>query len=328
MNRRALLGLIGAAALAPRAAGAQIRERIRRISFISTRTGPNEYDAAFREALSQLGHVEGRTIDLDYHWAAEGPAHAEELTAAMVARAPDVIVAATTTAIRAAMRATRTIPIVMAVSADPVGAGLVQSLARPGGNVTGLSLLSTDTGMKRLQLLRELVPAATRIGVLLLDRGASDAAANAPLLGQLRAAAGPLGMELTLAVLRGHDDLANAFATLRHAQIQAVIVQTSAVTLDHRARVTEFAARHGLPAMYETDAFVTAGGLLSYGPSIKALYRRAAEYVDKILKGAAPADLPVEQPTEFRLVINTATARILGIEIAPALLARADEVIE
>ena len=312
----------------PWAARAQTPERMRRIGFISMRSGPGEFDAAFRDALRGLGYVEGRNIQIDYGWAAESDRRAEELAARLVANNVEVIVAATTIAIRAAMRATTKIPIVMAAAADPVGSGLVASLSRPGGNVTGLSLISTDTGAKRLQLLREVVPDVSRVAVLLVERGsADDTAINARLVEQLQTAARQLGVTLTFITVRGGGELAGAFATIQRDHARALFVPVNSLVIDQRSRIVELAARHRLPTMYEVEGFVTAGGLLSYGPSLVEMYRRAAGYVDRILKGASPAELPLEQPTVFRLAINLKTAEALALPIAPALMARADTLI-
>ena len=328
MRRRAFL-LALAAAAAPAVAMAQATDVPRTIGFISLRSGPNEYDAAFTDALKGLGYVEGRTVRIERHWAGGSEARATEAAASLVSRKVDLIVAATTPAVRAAMRATDKTPIVIAVAADPVGSGLVASLARPGGNVTGLSLISSDTGMKRMQLLRELVPAATRMAVILADSGAADQTlVNTLLVEQLRTASAQLGLSLTVATIGKSEEVVPLFASLQQEQAQAVIVQASPVTIDSRRAIADMAAHYRMPAMYETEGFVAVGGLLSYGPDIAAMYRRAATYVDKVLKGASPADLPVEQPTEFRLVINMKAADALGLRIPAALLARADQVLE
>jgi len=228
------------------------------------------------------------------------------------------------------MQATRSIPIVMAASADPIIAGIVASHAQPGGNVTGLSMVSTDTATKRLQLLREFLPSTTRVAVLLFGTSAPGPGdqGNALLIEQLRTAAAQLGMSLVVAGIGSSADIANAFATIERGGAQALIVQASAVTIDNRARIVERAATHRLPAVYETEGFVQAGGLLSYGPSLVEMYRRAATYVDKILKGAKPGSLPVEQPDKYELVINRKTARTLGLTIPRALMVRADRLID
>ena len=305
---------------------AQATERLRRVGFITLRSGPNEYDAAFREALRRLGYVEGQTIRIDYRWAAGSEQRADKLAAEMLAAKPEVIVAATTPAIRAAMRATKEVPIVIAAAADPVGSGLVASLARPGGNVTGLSLVSPDTAAKRLQLLQELIPTVNRIAVLLMDTGV--AGESIPLIEQLQSAAKRLRLELAIKAIRSGADIPGAFATLQQERAQALIVSATPISIDHRGQIAEIAASQRLPAMYESQGFVEAGGLLSYGPSLIDMYRRAAVYVDKILKGAKPADLPVELPIKYDLAINLKTAKALGLQLPQTLILRADRVIE
>jgi len=326
-RREALLALlaIGFASATPRAL-AQPVARMRRVGFITLRSGPNEYDAAFRDALRSLGYVEGRTIRIDYRWAAGNEKRADELVADLLAQNVEVIVAATAPAIRAAMRATKRIPIVMAATADPVSSGLVASLARPGGNVTGLSLVSPDTAAKRLQLLQELIPSATRIGVLLMNTGVArefDA-----LIGQLEPAAQRLGLRLSMAAVRSGGEIDAALATMQRDRTHALIVAATPVSIDNRKLIAELAARHRLPAMYEVDGFVEAGGLVSYGPSLADMYKRAAIYVDKILKGAKPADLPVELPIKYDLAINLTAAKALGLQLPQTLIVRADRVIE
>ena len=304
-------------------------QSVRRIGFLSLRSGPNEYDAAFREALRSLGYVEGRTIRIDYRWAAGSEERADALVAELLAAKPEVIVVATTPAVRAAMRATKHVPIVIAAAADPVTTGLVKSLARPGGNVTGLSLVSPDTAAKRLQLLRDLNPSVSRIAVLIMDAEAlGESNPNNPLTAQLQSAAKRLRLQLAFKAIRSGDDIPGAFATIQREGAQALIVGATPISIDHRAKITEMAASHRLPAMYESEGFVDAGGLLSYGPSLADMYRRAAGYVDRILKGAKPSDLPVELPIKYELVINLRTAKALGLRLPQSLIVRADRVIE
>jgi putative ABC transport system substrate-binding protein len=331
MNRRdsvfALLavGLAGGASRAD----AQAHVRIRRIGFLNMRLAPNEFDAAFRDGMRALGYVEGRTLEIDYRWAAGSEQRADELAAELVRRDVEVIVTATTAGIRSAMRATKTIPIVMAASSDPVGAGLVASLSRPGGNVTGLSLVSTDTGAKRLQLLREVAPSATRIAVLLNKASAGPGAqVNTLLIQQLEAASRQMGLSLAVSYLSDGAELTDTFASMQRERAQALMVQAGPVTLDNRTRIVELAARHRLPALYEVEGFVDAGGLLSYGPSIVDMYRRAAGYVDRILRGAKAADMPVELPNKYDLVVNLKAARRIDIEIPRSVLLRADRQID
>lgn len=236
----------------------------------------------------------------------------------------DVIVGSSNPAITALKKATLTIPIVMAVVGDPVGAGFVQSLARPGSNVTGLSNLAEGLSAKRLELLKEVVPNTSRIAVLRHP----TIPTHAVLFRETQDAANVLGVKLVLFDIRGPDEFAGTFDSMVRDQAQAFIVLPEPTTLVHRARVVQLAAKHRLPAMYPFDDFVEAGGLLSYSPSRSDLWRRSAGYVDRILKGAKPTDLPVAQPTTFELVINLKAARTLGLTIPPSLLLRADRVIE
>ena len=321
-----VVGLGGSAVTAV----ADASDRRRRIGFLTLRSHPNEFDSAFRDALKSLGYVQGRTIDITDRWAAGSEQRADEFAAELVTLGVEVIVASTTGAIRAAMRATKTIPIVMAASADPDVAGLVASIARPGANVTGLSMVSADTAMKRLELLREVVPTATRIGVLI--RGGAvprpDEQTNAALVDALKTASRQLGLSLVAVGVTGAAELESGFATLRQERAQALIVQASPLTIDNRAHVVSLVARYRLPAMYEVEGFVEGGGLLSYGPSLVEMYRGAARYVDKILRGAKPADLPIELPIKYHLAINLRAAKSLGLNIPQAVLLRADQVVE
>jgi len=326
MNRRDCLLALLALGGASQATSAQ--DRPHRIGFLTLRSGPNEYDTAFREALRHLGYVEGRTLQIDYRWAAGSENTADSMAAELVARKVEVLVVATTPAIRAAMRATQTVPIVMAAVADPVSAGLVRSLARPGGNVTGLSLVSTDTAAKRLQLLQELLPSVRRIGVLVMDTGLAGEPVNSALIEQLQPAARELGLQLSFSGVRTGSAIPAALAKIQADQAQALIVGATPLSIDHRQPIAEIAARHRLPAMYESIGFVEAGGLLSYGPSLVDMYRRAAVYVDKLLKGANPSELPIELPTKYELAINLRAARSLGLKVPQTLILRADRVIE
>ena len=331
MKRRRLLIWVLAAGLASvsHRVYAEAARKKHRVGFISLRSGPGEFDAAFREALRALGYVEGRTIEIEYRWAAGNAQRAAELASDLVARKVDVIVAATSVAVRAAMQATRTIPIVIAVAADPVGSGLVANLSRPGGNVTGLTLISNDTAAKRLELLRELLPDLSRVAVLLVERGFPDESANNKrLLDQLQAAARDFAIQLSIATISRAADIDSAFAAIERERGEALFVPVNSIVIDHRARIIELASQRRLPAMYEDDVFVAAGGLLSYAPSIVEMYRRSATFVDRILKGASPAELPMEQPTLFKLAVNLRTARALGLTVRQTLLARADDVVE
>jgi putative ABC transport system substrate-binding protein len=326
MNRRQVLAALLGVACVSRATLAQ--DRLRRIGFLTLRAGPNEYDAAFREALKSLGYIEGRTVRIDYRWADGSEKTADTMAADLVERGNEVLVVATAPAIRAAMRATKSVPIVMPAVADPVAAGLVKSLARPGGNVTGLSLVSPETAGKRLELLQELLPSVRRIGVLLMDTGATLEPVNSALAAQLQPAAHQLGLQLSFSGIRSGSEIPAALARMQTERLQALIVGATPLSIDHRQAIAEIAARHRLPAMYEATGFVDAGGLLSYGPNLVDMYRRAATYVDKILKGAKPADLPIELPTRYELAINLQAAKSLGLQVPRSLLVRADRVIE
>ena len=325
ISRRAFLGLAATAvSAAPAVTRAQQTEKIRRIGFLSLQSGLSSTTEAFRQGLRELGYVEGRNMIIEYRWAAQKEERLPELAAELVRLKVDVIVTSAAPPIEAAKRATSSIPIVMAAAADPVGSGLVSSLARPGGNVTGLTALSTDLAGKRLQLARELVPKATRVAVLAYH----GTAATRLFLEQMRAAAQQLGIQLVVQEVNEDGDLPGAFTAMQRERAQALIVQVTPFSADNAKRIIELAAQHRLPAMYDVRGFVDTGGLVSYGPSLSEMFRRAAFYVDRILKGAKPADLPIEQPTKFEMVINVKTAKALGLSIPQSLLARADQVIE
>jgi putative ABC transport system substrate-binding protein len=288
----------------------------------------NAYEEAFRQGLRALGYVEGQNLVLEYRYAEGSAERLPDLAAELVQLQVDVLVAGGTAAIHAAQRATRTIPIVMTASFDPVQEGFVASLARPGGNITGLSFLSAELPGKRLELLKETVSQSTRIGVLWNPVGPGYASRQV-LLHNLTVAARALGLHLHVVEVRRADELDAAFAALPPAGADALLVMDDALVLSSRlgGRLADLAATSRLPAMYEWREWVVAGGLMAYGPSLRDIYRRAATYVDKLLKGATPADLPVEQPTKFELVINLKIAKALGITLPPSLLLLADEVI-
>ena len=281
---------------------------------------------AFRQGLRDLGYVEGQNLVVEYRYAEGSQERLPALAAELVQLQVEVIVAGGSTTIRAAQHATRTIPIVMAGTGDAVAAGFVASLAHPGGNITGLSDLSADLPGKRLELLKETVPQSVRIAVLTQP----VAPLPAPWLHDLTVAAQTLGVHLHVVEVRQAEELASAFAALAQARADALLVVADTLVLNRqRARVVaDLAAQHRLPAMYNWREYVDAGLLMSYGPSQLDMQRRAAVYVAKILKGAKPADLSVEQPTKFELVINLKTAKALGITVPPALLLLADEVIQ
>jgi len=278
----------------------------------------------FRQGLRDLGWVEGRNIALEYRFAQGRPDGLSALAAELVRMKVDVIVIEGGQAALAAKHATQTIPIVMAVIDDPVKAGLVASLARPGGNVTGLTLFASELSGKRLQLLKEVVPRSTLVAVI---RNVTHPNA-ADLWGETEAAARSLDLRLQSVEVRSPADLGGAFKAVTSARPSAFITLADGMLFYNRTRIVEFAAQSQLPAIYPDREFAKAGGLMAYGPSLASNFRRAATYVDKILKGAKPADLPVEQPTKFELVINAKTAKALGLTIPLAVLARADEVIQ
>jgi len=280
--------------------------------------------AAFRKGLRDLGYVEGQNISIEYrYYRPPGPDALAGIARELVQSKVDVLTAMSTPEIRALMQATTTIPIVMIVAGDPVGSGLVESLARPGGNVTGLTIMTTELDGKRLELLREVVPKISRVGVLfnpanpVVRRNAQG----------VQAAGQALGITVHPVEVRESSDLPNAFSSVTGAHDKALIVVVDPVTWVNRMTILDLTARNRLPAMFYVKEFVDLGGLMSYGPSSLDQFRRAAIYVDKILKGARPAELPVQQPTKFELIVNLKTAKALGINIPESILVRADEVI-
>jgi putative ABC transport system substrate-binding protein len=279
---------------------------------------------AFRAGLRDLGYVEGQNIVLEQRRAEGSDARARELAAELVQLSVDVIVAGGPPAIRAAQQATRTIPIVMAGSGDPVAAGWIASLAQPGGNMTGLSTQSAELSGKQLELLKETAPMVSRIAVL-ANPAEPDSRSR---VHYAQSAAHALRVQLHVLEVQSREDLERAFAAIQHEGIGAFLVLSDPLLMGQfRSDIIAFALRHRLPAMYSARVYVEAGGLMSYAPSFPAMWQRAVTYVDKILKGAKPADLPVEQPTTFELVINLRTAQALGITFPPTLLLQADEVI-
>ncbi len=324
-NRRNLVIVLGAGALGvPLYSFAQPQGKVWRIGFLALTSGPDQNVEAFREQLRALGYVEGSNLAIEYRWGAGKEERVPELAAELVRLKVDVIVTRTAFVALAAKRATSTIPIVMANAADPVVGGLIASLARPGGNVTGMTQNAREIDAKRLQLLRELVPKATRVATLVWEKSIL----KPMFLGEIRTAARQMGITLIHQEASTTETLAGAFGVMQREHAQALIVQSSPFVANNRKRIVELATQHRLPTMFESRGFVDEGGLMSYGPSIIEMFRRAAYYVDRILKGAKPADLPVEQPTKFELIINGKTARALGLTIPQAVLMRADEVIK
>jgi ABC-type uncharacterized transport system substrate-binding protein len=326
VDRRAFIGTLASGLLAaPLAGEAQPAEKMYRIAFLSP-TSPSDAGrlAAFREGLRELSYVEGQNIAIESRWAEGNYDRLPGLAAELVRFKVDIIVTYGTPASQAAKRATGTIPIVMAGAIDPVASGLVTIVARPGGNLTGLSLMAPELVGKQLEILKDVVPKISRVALL----GNPANPGNAPQVRHAQDAARALGLRLQPLEARGPSDIDSAFAAITSEQAGAVIVLVDSMLLDHRTRIADLAARRRLPAVYGLSDHVEAGGLMAYGPNRLDIFRRATTYVDKILKGAKPGDLPVEQPTKFALVINLKTAKALGLTIPPSLLQRADQVIE
>jgi putative ABC transport system substrate-binding protein len=323
-TRRAFIGTLAGGLLAkPLAAEAQPSAKVPRIGVLSPDSpGPLPLLDAFRQELRKLGYIENQNIAIEYRFAGAKPELLPNLAAELVRLKVDVILTINTAASQAAKSATKTIPIVFTYVAEPVD--LVPSLARPGGNITGLSTLAAELSAKRLELLKEALPGTSRVGFL----WNSANLAGTRGLRETEHASLPLGIHLYPLGLRGPDELQNAFRVASRERVSVLFVWEDAVLLRHRTRVLEMAANHRLPTTSQYREFAEAGGLLSYGASLSDHFRRAAYYVDKILKGAKPADLPVEQPTKFELVINLKTAKALGLTIPQSLLQRADEVIQ
>jgi putative ABC transport system substrate-binding protein len=325
MNRRDFITLLGGAAAWPLTARAQQAGRLPTIGFLgqSTRSAGSEWVAAFTQRLRELGWIEGRTVTIEYRWAEGREESFPELAAELVRLKVDIIVTAGTLSVIALKQATSTIPIVFATAGDPVANKLVASLARPGGNVTGLSVVSADLAGKRLELLREVVPNLRRVAIM-ANVGNPFAALE---LSEVQAAAGKLGLEVLALEIRSAKDIAPAFEALK-SSADALYVCIDALTNANRIRINILAVGARLPTMHGYKDYVDAGGLMSYGANVPNQYRRSADYVDKILHGAKPSDIPVEQPTKFDLVLNLTTAQALGLSLSFALLALADEVIE
>jgi len=295
-----------------------------RIGFLATVSLSTISDRveAFRQGLRELGYVEGKDLVIEWRYAEGKPE--SEVAAELVRLKVDVIVTVGPPGTGSAKKATSTIPIVMAQDTDPVGNGFVASLARPGGNITGLATLAPEISGKQLELLKETVPNLSRVAVL----GTSTRPGNAQALKETELAAGTFGVRLQYLDILNSKDIETAFRTASKGRAEAVLVFGGAVLNSHRTQIADLAAKNRLPAIYERAEFMDAGGLMFYGASLTAMYRRAATYVDKILKGAKPADLPVEQPTKFEFIINLKTAKQIGLTIPPNVLVRADRVIK
>lgn len=326
MRRRDVVRLLGgvacACASAPRA---QPANRLPMIGFLSPAAPALASTRMFFRGLAEHGYADGKNVALVPRYAEGRFDRLPALAAELVALRVDVIAAAVTQASLAARDATRTIPIVMLGVSDPVGAGLIASLARPGGNVTGTSSMSSGVIGKSLEVLKEAVPAAERVAILW---NPANAVFQAQMMREAEATARALGLRLQAHGARGPHEFDAAFAAIAKADVQAILVMPDPLTTQHTARIVDFARRARLPAIYGTREQAEAGGLVTYGPDIPEQFRRGAAYVDKILKGAKPADLPVEQAAKFALIVNLKTAKALGLPIPSTLLVRADEVIE
>jgi putative tryptophan/tyrosine transport system substrate-binding protein len=324
VRRREFVGLLGgaAAALWSLAARAQKPERGWRVGVLMAGSPPNLFVSVLQNSLRDLGYIEGQNVSFEVRFARDRSELATEYAAELVRLKPDVIVTHFTPAAVAAKAATSTIPIVMAPAGAPVETGLVTSLARPGSNVTGLSSMAAEFGGKRLELLRQMVPSLSRVAVLALSTNPF----TRPFLSDMDTAAASAGVRLDPILVASAADFENAFAVMVRAHTQAVIVQPFFDA--QRVSIVELAAKHGLPTMFSDREAVVSGGLMSFWADQSEFFKRAAVFVDKILKGAKPEDLPVEQPAKFELVVNVKTAKDLGLTVPPSILARADEVIE
>ena len=324
MNRRELIAGLAGAAWWPTAARAQQPAKLPTIGFLgaSTPAGWSQWVPAFERRLRELGWIEGRTVAIEYRWAEGRSERYAEIAAEFVRLKVDVIVTVGS-AVSAAKQATSVIPIVFAVAVDPLGSGMVAGLARPGGNVTGLSVQSADLADKRLEILHELVPNVRRLAIM----GNAGYRAAALEMDEARAAARMLGIDTTTLEIRRAEDIASAIDGLRD-RADALYVCTDALINANHVRINTLALGMHLPTMHGPREHAASGGLVSYGPNYPDLFRRSADYVDRILRGTKPADLPVEQPTKFDLVINLTTAKALGLTVPDKLLALADEVIE
>ena len=327
MNRRKVIMLLGGAAAAwPLAARAQ--ERVRRIGMILPATSDDpefqRWVEAFLQGLAQLGWTIGHNVRIDTRWATANATEIRRHATELVALAPDVILAHGGSTVGPLLQVTRTVPIVFPVAGDPVGAGFVDSLARPGGNATGFMTFEYSMGGKWLELLKQIAPGVTRVAVL---RDPTQGSATGQF-GAIQTVAPSLGVDAIPVNLRDVSEIERAVATVARSGNGGLIVAAGGSASRHRNLIITLAARHKLPAVYFERSFVTAGGLLSYGPDRVDNFRRAATYVDRILKGEKPADLPVQTPTKYETVLNLKTSRTLGLDVPPTLLARADEVIE
>jgi putative ABC transport system substrate-binding protein len=329
LKRRNFIALLGGAAAWPFGARAQPPGKLPTIGFLgaswASQSGEGQRLVAFLERLHELGWFEGRTLSIEYRWAEGRNERFTEIASEFARLKVDIIVTYSTPAVIAVKQVTSVIPVVFAGAADPVGTGLVVSLARPGGNITGVSLQSTDIAGKRLELLRELVPGLRRVAIM-----AHVGNPNSMIeMSEVHAAGRTLGIDMVSLEIRREEDIAPAFDAIKtKTRADALYVVLDPIMNAHRVRINILAVGARLPTVVPFRAFVEAGGLMSYAPNQSHVFQRGADYVDKILRGAKPADIPVEQPTKFELIINLTTAKALGLEVPPTLLARADEVIE
>jgi putative ABC transport system substrate-binding protein len=325
LRRRQFITLLGGATVWPVAVRAQQTGKLRTIGFLgeSTSLAQSERTTAFVQRLRELGWIEGRTVAIEYRWAEGRSERFAEIATEFVRLKVDIIVTSSTPAVIASKQATTVIPIVFAIAADPIGTGLVASLARPGGNVTGLSIQSTDIAAKRLALLREIVPGLRRLAIM-TNLGNP---ASALETGEVQTAARALGIEATTVEITRAEDITSAFEAIE-GRADAIYIPTEPLVLTNRLRINTMALGARLPTIYSGRDYVESAGLMSYGPNRPDLFRRAGDIADKILRGAKPGDIPAEQPTKFDLVINLTTAKALGLKIPESFLLRADEVIE
>jgi putative tryptophan/tyrosine transport system substrate-binding protein len=327
VNRRAFLRAVPLLLLAsPRAGEAEQAGKVSRIMFLGASSAAMESDRVglFRQGLRDLGYIEGQNVVIEYRWAEGHYDRYPAFVAEAVSHKVDVIVTEGTPAAIAAREGTRTIPIVTASIGDPVAAGVASGVAHPGGNVTGVTSMSPEIDAKRLELLKELVPSVSRVAVL-WNPGNPNTKFRLP---NLQAAAKSLRLKLELVGLRNGEELERAFGAIVAARSQALVMPSDLALLSRREQIIDFATKRRLPGLYAYREFVEVGGLASYSPSYPAMFRRAAVYVDRILKGAKPGELPIEQPTKFDLIVNLTAAKALGLTIPPSVLGRADEVIQ
>jgi putative tryptophan/tyrosine transport system substrate-binding protein len=326
VSRRRFVAIISTAVLAAPLVAASQGQKIPRIGFLGNSTATLEANlvAPFREGLRDAGYIEGRNVVIDYRWAEGTYERFPALIAELVALKVDLIVAAGTPAAVAVKKVAPTTPLVMVAVGDPVGTGLVASLARPGGNLTGLVSIAPDLEGKRLELLKEVVPKLALVAFLVNPANPFHAVSET----QARAAATALNLKVQFVAVRAESEFDQAFAAIMSERPGAFIMLADRLFLHHRARIVQFAARNHLPGIYAYRELVEAGGLMSFGPSYEAMHRRSAYYVDRILKGAKPGDLPMEQPTQFQLIVNSKTAKELALTIPREVLIRAHQIIE